>query len=45
MTFKDYTVDEVNTFLTVMCDFQVTQAVDGNFGVHVGESRVSRGHV
>jgi acetamidase/formamidase len=35
MAFKGFDEDEVNTFLTVMCDFQVTQVVDGNWGVHV----------
>lgn len=35
MATYDYTEDEVISFLTVMCDFQVTQVVDGNWGVHV----------
>eukprot|EP00798_Chlamydomonas_sp_ICE-L_P011200 gene11200-18818_t len=35
MNAKNLTEDEVNTFITVMCDFQVTQVVDGNWGVHL----------
>eukprot|EP00798_Chlamydomonas_sp_ICE-L_P011204 gene11204-18822_t len=35
MNAKNLTEDEVNTFITVMCDFQVTQVVDGNWGMHL----------
>ncbi|GAX80784.1 hypothetical protein CEUSTIGMA_g8220.t1 [Chlamydomonas eustigma] len=35
MDFKNMTEDQVNTFITVMCDYGTTQVVDGNFGVHL----------
>ncbi|GAX80786.1 hypothetical protein CEUSTIGMA_g8222.t1 [Chlamydomonas eustigma] len=35
MDFKNMTEDQVNTFITVMCDYGITQVLDGNFGVHL----------